>query len=72
MVRAMHWTTPEERSHLGQARRKQVGRQEHSELNIKARKTPPPKLLERSMRGRVPALIKLKYELMALDRKSVV
>ncbi len=61
----MHWTTPEERSHLGQARRKQVGRQEHSELNIKARKTPPPKLLERSMRGRVPALIKLKYELMA-------
>jgi uncharacterized protein (DUF2252 family) len=61
----MHWTTLEERSHLGQARRKQVGRQEHSELNIKARKTPPPKLLERSMRGRVPALIKLKYELMA-------
>jgi uncharacterized protein (DUF2252 family) len=61
----MHWTTPEERSHLGQARRKQVGRQEHSELNIKARKTPPPKLLDRSMRGRVPALIKLKYELMA-------
>jgi uncharacterized protein (DUF2252 family) len=61
----MHWSTPEERIHLGQARRKQVGRQEHCELNIKARKTPPPELLERSMRGRVPALIKLKYELMA-------
>jgi uncharacterized protein (DUF2252 family) len=61
----MHWTTPEERTNLGQARRKQVGRQEHSELNPKARKTPPAELLERSMRGRVPALIKLKYELMA-------
>jgi uncharacterized protein (DUF2252 family) len=61
----MHWSTPEERTHLGQARRKQVGRQEHDELNVKARKTPPLELLERSMRGRVPALIKLKYELMA-------
>jgi uncharacterized protein (DUF2252 family) len=61
----MHWATPEERSNIGQARRKQVGRQEHSELNTKARKTPPLKLLDRSMRGRVPALIKLKYELMA-------
>jgi uncharacterized protein (DUF2252 family) len=61
----MHWSTPEERINFGQARRKQVGRQEHCELNIKARKTPPPELLDRSMRGRVPALIKLKYELMA-------
>jgi uncharacterized protein (DUF2252 family) len=65
MVRIMHWATPEERTNLGQARRKQVGRQEHNELNIKARKTPPLALLDRSMRGRVPALIKLKYELMA-------
>ena len=65
MVRAMHWATPEERTNLGQARRKQVGRQEHSELNTKARKTAPATLLDRSMRGRVPALIKLKYELMA-------
>ena len=61
----MHWATPEERTNLGQARRKQVGRQEHSELNIKARKTAPATLLDRSMRGRVPALIKLKHELMA-------
>ena len=61
MVRAMHWATPEERTNLGQARRKQVGRQEHSELNTKARKTAPATLLDRSMRGRVPALIKLKY-----------
>jgi len=61
----MHWATSEERSNLGQARRKQVGRQAHSDLNIKARKTPPLTLLDRSMKGRVPALIKLKYELMA-------
>ncbi len=61
----MLWATPEERGNLGQARRKQVGRQEHGEFSAKARKTPPLALLERSMRGRVPALIKLKYELMA-------
>jgi uncharacterized protein (DUF2252 family) len=61
----MHWVTPEERSILGQARRKQVGRQAHSELNIEARNKSPLALLDRSMQGRVPALIKLKYELMA-------
>jgi uncharacterized protein (DUF2252 family) len=61
----MHWNTPEERRNLGQARRKQVGRQAHGELNTKARKTTAAALLERSMRGRVPALIKLKYQLMA-------
>jgi uncharacterized protein (DUF2252 family) len=61
----MHWNTPEERRNLGQARRKQVGRQAHGELNTKARKTNAATLLERSMRGRIPALIKLKYQLMA-------
>jgi uncharacterized protein (DUF2252 family) len=61
----MHWATPQERRTLGQARRKQVGRQQHNELNPKARKTPAPELLARSMHGRVPALIKLKYKLMA-------
>jgi uncharacterized protein (DUF2252 family) len=65
MVRNMHWATPEERRNLGQARRKQVGRQEHNELKPKARQTPPAELLERSMRGRVPSLVKLKYKLMA-------
>ena len=65
MVRDMHWATSEERSNLGQARRKQVGRQEHNTFNPKARTTSPLKLLDRSMRGRVPALVKLKYELMA-------
>ncbi len=49
----------------GPARRKQVGRQQHSEFNPKARTTSPLILLERSMKGRVPALIKLKYQMMA-------
>jgi uncharacterized protein (DUF2252 family) len=61
----MHWATPQERRNLGQARRKQVGRQQHHELNPKARKTSSLALLARSMHDRVPALIKLKYELMA-------
>ena len=61
----MHWATPEERRNLGQARRKQLGRQQHCELNPKARKTPAADLLARSMRGRVPALIPFKYKLMA-------
>jgi len=65
MVRVMQWATAEERRNLGQARRKQVGRQEHSELKPKARKTSALVLLERSMKGRVPALVKLKYQSMA-------
>ncbi len=50
---------------MGQAHRKQMGRSEHGELTIKARKASPLALLERSTRGRVPELVKLKYELMA-------
>jgi uncharacterized protein (DUF2252 family) len=61
----MHWATPQERRTLGQARRKQVGRQQHNELKPKARQTPALELVARSMRGRVPALIQLKYQLMA-------
>jgi uncharacterized protein (DUF2252 family) len=61
----MQWATAKERRALGQARRKQVGRQEHNELKPKARKTPAAELLARSMKGRVPALIQLKYQLMA-------
>lgn len=64
-VPAMQVTTPEERRALGQARRKQIGRQQHSELNVKARSTRALTLVERSMNGRVIALVKLKYELMA-------
>ncbi len=61
----MHWATPQERRALGQARRKQVGRQDHDQLNSKARQTSALELLARSMHGRVPALIQLKYKLMA-------
>lgn len=65
MLRNMHWATPEERRALGQARRKQVGRHQHEVLEAKTRPVPALTLVERSMRGRVPALIALKYELMA-------
>ena len=61
----MHWTTPEERRAQGQARRKQIGRQQHDELRPKARPAPALTLLDRAGRGRVPSLLKLKYELMA-------
>ena len=61
----MHWTTPEERRALGQARRKQMRRHQHEALEPKARQTPALKIVERSMRGRVPALVVLKYQLMA-------
>ena len=60
----MHVATPEERQNLGQARRKQIARQQHSEFSAKARLTPALTLLQRSVRGRVPALVKIKYERM--------
>ena len=50
---------------MGQARRKQVGRQQHHELKPKARQSSALELVARSMRGRIPALIQLKYKLMA-------
>jgi len=49
----------------GQARRKQLGRNQNDEFHAKARKAPALELVQRSMRGRVAALVKLKYELMA-------
>jgi uncharacterized protein (DUF2252 family) len=61
----MQWATPQERRNLGQARRKQVGRLQHDELKPKTRQTPALELLARSMQGRVPALIQMKYKLMA-------
>ena len=65
MVRLMQWATAAERTALGQARRKQVGRQQHHECNTKTRKTSSLVLLQRSMQGRVAGLVKHKYELMA-------
>jgi uncharacterized protein (DUF2252 family) len=61
----MSWATPEERRNLGQSRRKQLGRQQNDQLNIKGRKTVPLALLDRAERGRVPALLKLKHQLMS-------
>jgi uncharacterized protein (DUF2252 family) len=61
----MHWATPEERRALGQSRRKQVGRHQHEALHPKARPASALELVARSMRGRVPDLIQLKYQLMA-------
>ncbi len=61
----MQCATPKERRNLGQARRKQLGRQEHNEFKPKARKTPALELIACSMHGRVTALIPLKYKLMA-------
>lgn len=49
---------------MGQARRKQVGRHGQDQLNAKARPATAMVLLAHSMRGRVPALIELKYKLM--------
>jgi uncharacterized protein (DUF2252 family) len=65
MFRNMHWATPEERRALGQARRKQVGRHQHDSVDPKARRDSALEIVNRSMRGRVPALKDLKYKLMA-------
>jgi uncharacterized protein (DUF2252 family) len=54
--------TPQERRQAGQVRRKQLPRQNHGKLNIRHRNAIA--LLEASVRGRVPALILLKYQLM--------
>ena len=61
----MHWATPEARRKLGQARRKQIGRQHHDDLRPKARTASALDLLTRVERGRVPALLRLKHQLMA-------
>lgn len=63
----MNWATPEERRKLGQSRRKQLGRQHNDQLNIKKRTATPMSLLERAERGRVPSLLKLKHQLMAMS-----
>jgi uncharacterized protein (DUF2252 family) len=60
----MHWVSPEDRVKLGQARRKEISRQQHAEFNPKDRLTPPLNLMKRSVHGRVPALVKIKYERM--------
>jgi uncharacterized protein (DUF2252 family) len=54
-----------ERFALGQQRRKQMRRPEHRIWKAKDRRESPLKLLEASTRGRVPALVELKNQLMA-------
>src|ERR1700735_2990111 len=61
----MHWASPEERRALGQERRKHVGPHKHEVLHPKARPASALELVARSMRGRIPDLIQLKYRLMA-------
>jgi uncharacterized protein (DUF2252 family) len=59
-----HVPTSKERRALGQARRKQVRRQDHAHWDAKGRQRDPLDLIDESMRGRVPSLIALKYERM--------
>jgi uncharacterized protein (DUF2252 family) len=49
----------------GQARRKKTPRTRHAAFDAALRRQPALALLEHSMRGRVPRLIQLKYQLMA-------
>ncbi len=59
-----HIPSQQERRALGQARRKQVHRQDHAQWNPKLRHHDPLALVDESMRGRVPSLIELKIERM--------
>jgi uncharacterized protein (DUF2252 family) len=59
-----HIPTSQERRALGQARRKQVPRQDHGRWDAKLRQHDAVALVAESMRGRVPGLVGLKYERM--------
>jgi uncharacterized protein (DUF2252 family) len=60
----MKWISLDERREIGQKRRKELPRSLHAEFSAKKRKVSSLELLKRSDRGRVPALVKLKYERM--------
>ena len=59
------WTSPQARRQAGQSIRKEVPRRLHAEFSAKHRTTSALALLEQSVKGRVPALIKIKNERMA-------
>ncbi len=59
-----HIPTARERRALGQARRKQVRRQDHAHWDVKLRQHHPVALVAESMKGRMPGLVGLKYERM--------
>jgi uncharacterized protein (DUF2252 family) len=56
-----------ERFALGQERRKLMGRVRHRVWSVKDRRENPLKLLDASTKGRVPALVALKNELMSVS-----
>ena len=60
----VHICAPEERRAQGRARRKQIKRQDHGAWEVKHGRREPLRLLQESMRGRVAALVPLKYERM--------
>src|SRR5271154_5583593 len=60
-----HPVSAKERFALGQERRKQMRRVHHKAWSVKDRKESPLKLLDASTKGRVPALVALKNELMS-------
>ena len=57
----------QERMAIGQQRRKQMRRVDHATCKTKERKIDSLKLLDASMKGRVPALAEMKYQLMAMS-----
>ena len=58
-------STSQEKREMGQLKRKQLRRQDHSNWQPQHRRHNPIALIEESMRGRVPSLITIKYERMA-------
>jgi uncharacterized protein (DUF2252 family) len=59
--------TARERYKLGQSQRKHMRRAEHAGWQTKLRRADPLKLLADSMRGRVSALVTIKYDRMAVS-----
>jgi uncharacterized protein (DUF2252 family) len=59
--------SPAERQALGQARRKQLRRQDHAQWRPPAPRPSPVATIARSMRGRIPSLVALKYERMLVS-----
>jgi uncharacterized protein (DUF2252 family) len=59
--------TPQQRFELGRQQRKQMRRADHAGWNPKHRTHQPLKLLQTSVRGRVPSLVDLKNQRMAVS-----
>jgi uncharacterized protein (DUF2252 family) len=59
--------TAQERFALGQKKRKQLPRTSHAAWKVAARKETASQLLDHSEKGRIPALVKLKHERMAVS-----